>query len=925
MWRWLHRLRHRFPIHLRQQDLDEEVQFHIECRAADIVRAGGSPAKALRQARLEFGPPERVKEDCRDARAGRFARELAADVRSAWRQMRRDRGLTLTILATMTLAIAITSTVFSLVHAVVLDPLPYPRHERLVMLWDTNAQTGLGLEQARKTASSMTAGDFVLWRDQSGLFDGLAAVALEGGSHLGGATRLTIADVDPNAEPARVALVTRAFFDITGVRPRLGRLFSVNEPAVLLQERYWHSRFQGREDVIGGTVWQGYGAGPEWSHELRVAGVMRREFALVSRGVDYLEPFDIDTRAAKYPESRGFVVIGRLKNGFFLEDARKRADAFSKIIEQRNPRRQPGWRVQLVPADEEAAGEFRPFMLALLAAVAVLILVLAVNTATLLLLKAVARAREIAVRNAMGASPGRVLRQFLTESTVLALLGGAGGLWLSTLILAWVRAHLPNPKTWGGSFMQAEALRVDGTVALFGILAALAVGAAFGLLPAWHASRTDVAESLKDAGPSLIGGRRRRVMSSSLLGSQFIFAAILLIGSGLLVRSAQALYRKGPGFDYGSRIQVGVRAADISLERIIQAGGATREAAHEAVSSSGEAYWMAREQFRRALLERAAALPGVRGVTSATAPIMSGGYWLGRFRPESAAQADDGTTEGLFMSVDWNYFAELRIPMLDGRTFGVDDRYGSLPVVVISEEIARRLWPGGSALGKRLQSINHPQKPWLTVIGVVVDTKMDGMEKPAVPVVYEPWAQNRWWHGSTALILRSDVDSLNVVTPLRQAISEIDKDAYIMRLHRVEDLVRDSAWRLNHAAELSAALAAISLVLAAIGIYGVLSHSVKQRTREIGLRVALGADATDLAVFVLRQAFVGVALGVAAGLVASSALVRSLRALLFGVEPLDPTTFAAAAGILVTAALVAAAIPLRRALRLEPLAALRHE
>jgi putative ABC transport system permease protein len=939
MWQRLAALVRRLrPVHLAEQDLDDEVRFHIESRAEAMVHAGVSPAEALRRARLEFGASERVKEQCRDARPGAFAREIAADIRSAWRQTRRDRGLSVTILATITLAIGVTATVFAVVNAVVLDPLPYRDHARLVMLWETNARTGVGLEQARKTRSSVTAADFVQWRDQSGLFEGLAAIALMPAAHLGGATRLTFLDAGPNGEPAQVALVSPAFFDVTGIRPRLGRPFTSiarhdrqpraeqAEPAVLLQDAYWRSRFQGREDVIGRTVWQDYGGGPEWSRQLLVAGVMPREFAVVSRSIDYLQPFDIDFQAAQYPESRDFAVIGRLKSGVSLAEAQQRADAFSRVLERRNVGRVPGWQVRLVPAAEDAAGEFQPFMLALLVAVLVLVLVLAVNTSTLLLLKAVARAKEIAVRSAMGASPGRLIRQLVTESTLLSVAGAASGLAVAHVLLGWLRLHLPNPKTWGGSFLEAESLRIDGTVALFALGAAVLVGGAFGLLPAWHMSRTDLVDSLKDSGPSVTSGERRRRVASGLIAAQLVLAAILATGSGLLLRSAVALYSQGPGFEHASRIVIGMRGQDTSLLRIMQAAGRTRAESQQELSSSGEAYWAAREQLRRAMLDRAARLPGVLGVTSATAPIMSGGYWLARFQPESARQGDaEEGTEGLFTSVDANYFAELRIPLLEGRTFSADDRGGSPRVAVVSAEFARRLWPGRSALGRRFQSVRHPEKPWFTVIGVVGDTRADGMDKPPVAQVYEPWTQNRWWYGSTFVVLRSSGDPLALVPALRQALAGLDKDTDVSRLHRVSDLVNDSAWRLNYAAQLSAGLAAVSLLLGAIGIYGVLSHAVRERTREIGLRVALGARSKHLAGFVLRHVVVAVGVGVVAGLAVASSLMNSLRALLFGVEPFDPATFAAVALVLAGVALIAAAMPLRRALKLEPLVALRHE
>jgi putative ABC transport system permease protein len=303
---------------------------------------------------------------------------------------------------------------------------------------------------------------------------------------------------------------------------------------------------------------------------------------------------------------------------------------------------------------------------------------------------------------------------------------------------------------------------------------------------------------------------------------------------------------------------------------------------------------------------------------------MSGGYWLAGFRTETTAGDDRLCTQGLFTSVDTNFFSEMHIPLVQGRTFVPGDGRGA-PVAVVSADVARRCWPGRSAIGQRLQRVNQPQKPWFTVIGVVGVTRSDGMDKPPVPHVYEPWAQNRWWWGPTEVVLRSKEDPMSLVAPLRRDLALRFEDAYILRLHRLGDLVHDSAWRMNYAAQLSAGLAAVSLLLAAIGIYGVLSHTVRERTREIGLRMALGASARHLGVFVTRQAFVAVAVGLFAGLGLSSGLVHSLRALLFGVEPLDPVTFAATGLVLIAVVLLAAAVPLRRAVRLAPITALRDE
>ena len=936
MGEWLRRVRQALPLRLREQDLEDELRFHIECRAEKWIRAGLPPAEAWRKARLEFGALERTKEECRDARAGVTLRALVGDLRFAWRQTVRDGALSLTIVTTIALAIGVTTTVFSVVHAVVLDPVPYPAHERMVFLWATNERTGVTLEQARRTGSSIRAGEFGSWRDQSGVFDALAAVAVTNAAHLGGPERITFADADANAEPAQVALVSPEFFEVTRVFPRIGRPFGNFRPGVssaadaraevIVQDGYWRRRLEGRAEV-GATVWQDYGAGPEWSRELRVVGIMPRDFTIISRAVDYLQPFaDFDAYAARSPEARGFVAIGRLKEGLSLADAQQRVEQFARILDERAPARLRGWKVQVVPAAQEAAGEFRPFMLALFAALLMLVVVLAANTATLLLLRLSVRAREIGLRCALGASTGRLVRQFVTESTALALAGAGVGFLLAHGLLGWLRLTLPHPKTWGGSLLEAEALRLDWTAVLFGFGVALAVGSAFGLLPAWHASRTSVVDSLKDGGPGVTDAPRRRRISLALIAAQVVLASVLVTGSGLLVRSVSAVREKGPGFEPRSRLAAGVRLTDDRITRELAANGRTPQEARKLVQAGEEPYWRAKEQLRRALLEKVASLPGVAGVTSATEIPMSGRYWLGSFRANGPAAAG-GTecTHALFTSVDDNYFAELRIPVLQGRAFDRTDGGDSAPVVIVSAEVAQRCWPGESPIGRHLWKDKHPHVSWFTVVGVVGDTRLDGVHKSPVPHVYEPWGQNRWWWGATTLILRSGGDAMSLAMPLRREVAALDRDGYLLGVHRLTDLVRDSNWRMNYAAALSVGLAVVSLLLAAIGIYGVLGHLVSERTRDIGVRMALGAPATHLVAFVVRHALTAVAFGLAMGLAISAGVVHWLRSLLFAVQPLDPPTFVAAGLVLVAIAVMAAALPLRRALGLDPIAALRRE
>ena len=513
----------------------------------------------------------------------------------------------------------------------------------------------------------------------------------------------------------------------------------------------------------------------------------------------------------------------------------------------------------------------------------------------------------------------------MTESACLALAGAGLGLALAHLLLGWLRLHLPHPKTWGGAFLEAESLRVDGTVVVFALAAALVVGCAFGLLPAWHASRADLLDALKDC-----RARDGRRPSSPARRIRIDRGAVRprrrpCDRQRTAVEERGGAPSAGPGFEHASRIVIGVHGGFASVKGLIVRSGRTPAEAEHDASSGSEAFWMAREQFRRALLERASSLPGVLGVTSASDVIMSGGYWLASFRPEPATQDPGECTEGLFTSVDANFFAEMRIPLLaravlrprrQARITAGGRRQRGARAEVPARPLGHRPAPA-ERQASREALVHHRRCRRRHAV--------DGMDKPPVPHVYEPWSQNRWWWGPTEVVLRANGDPMALVAPLRRELEKSYPDAYILRVHRLGDLVQDSAWRLNYAAQLSAGLAAVSLLLAAIGVYGVLSHAVKERTREIGLRIALGARAKHLRAFIARHVIVAAAVGLLGGLLVSAGMVHSLRALLFGIEPFDAPTFALAGCVLHGVALIAAFVPLRRAVRLEPLTALRHE
>ena len=567
------------------------------------------------------------------------------------------------------------------------------------MLWDTNARAGVGLAQARKAYNSVTASDFFQWRDQSGLFDGLAVVSVTNAAHLGGATRLAFADVDPNAEPARVAIVSPAFFDITGVRPRIGRVFKPSErrasqpvveqrePAVLLQDTYWRRRFQGREDIVGQTVWQDYGGG-EWRQELLVAGVMPRRVrgCLRRRRLPPAVQHRAGTAAQDPLTARYFGVIGPTGRGLSLEEDLASRRYVSRVLEQRNP----GRPAPLAgPARPGCGGRGRriPHLHARAArrTCSCSCWCCAADAATLLLLKAMARAREIAVRSAMGASGGRLLRQFVDRKCpALALAGAAVGLALAHVLSRLAPSAPPQSETWAGLFWRRSPFASTGRSRSSPSRLRWSSGGAFGLLPAWHASRTDLVDSLKDAGPTVTGGpRRRRVTFGLILG-----AIRPRRDPGDRERPAPAERRRSA--QAGSRIRARVEDRDWSLWN--GHGLPAHHGGRRPHASRGRAGGLVIERGLLGGAESSSAglcsseWPHYRACSASPArplPSCRASDWLARFQTESAAQEGAGEgIEGVFTSVDPDYFAEMRIRLLEGRTFGPDDRRGLPPVAV---------------------------------------------------------------------------------------------------------------------------------------------------------------------------------------------------------------------------------------------------
>ena len=925
---WIRTLHYKLGRLLRPtrsaDDLDEEIRLHLELEAEGLRERGVPDAEARAAARRKFGSPAIVVEDSRRFWGFRWWDELAADLRYSVRAFHKDRGFVLTGVAVLALGLGITSACFALLDAVLLRPVRYRDPDRLVFLWSVNEQRGIDIAQAKQSGMSMSMAEILAWHDRSGIFESLGAFHMEPLGHLGKEVGALPVDVDENAMFALAGAATDEFFETLGVPARLGRTFRGDRTGVILQHEYWTRVFHADPGILGQSVRQDRPAGrqPAWP----VLGVMPPGFAFLSRRVDYFLPVDLRAGAARPNQGRFWMAIGRLPRGVSVSQAQSRADAFFEHLGPALRRSEPGWRVRLVPVKQDAVGEFRPAMLILLGATALLLLTVFANAGNLQLVRATSRVREMALRATLGASRVRLMKQLVTESLVTTIAGGIAGIGLAHVLVRALRAAVPNRHTWGDSFLPAEVIHIDGRVIAFALASALVIGIVLGVVPLLGVSAANFSRSLKDAAHGVTTARGRR-LRSGLIVAEVSFAVVLVTSAGLLFRSFLKVYGQGPGFQSRGRLLISVRPTDRYLSHSMAAAGVSQPDAARALAVGGEPFWTAKNLFRDAVLAQIRRLPGVIGVTSADHSPLEGSYWLTNFMIRSAASGFPyHDAQGVLSVIEPNYFSELSIPLLRGRAFSDTDRAGSPTVAIISQEAARRFWPGEDPIGRQLKLEMPKDTPPLTVIGVVGDVFEDGVQRTSVPKVYQPWQQNRWWQGPSKLIVHTaGSDPLALVPAVRRAVESLDREAGVTRIFRLADLVRDSAWRLNYATMCLVTLAVLSFLLTLAGIFAVLSYTVRERTRELGIRMALGARGADLIAMVLRQAFTTVLIGMVFGVVGSLLLSRSLSSLLFGVSPVDAVSFAVAAGIFVPAALLASYWPAKHAISVDPLTTLRSE
>ena len=794
------------------------------------------------------------------------------DIRYALRSLHRHRVFALTAILTLGLGIGANTAIFSAVNGVLLRPLPYPDPDRILTIWGHHPAIG------RESASLP---DFLDWR-KARSFSGMAAWANAAFTVTG------------TGEPEVVsgALVTPNYFRVLGAPIPLGRDFRDDEArgaarVVVLSQGYWQRAYGGRPDVVGSQITLG---GVPYT----VVGAGARGLALPAE-VDIWAPFQTDTTLGRRNDF--LQVIGRLAPGATAETAQVELATIARRLEAEYPASNAGWGVELIGLHERIVGEIRPALLVFLGAVALVLLIACANVANLMLVRVAARERELTIRAALGASRRRLVRQLLTESVLLALAGGVLGLGLAVWGVSALRALEP------GTLPRLDEVRLDARALAFALVLSVGTGLLFGVVPAVRARRFDLRGGLAEGGRALSGARSAARTRSALVLAEVALASVLLVGAALLLRSFVGLTRVDPGVSVD-----GILTARVTLPRSRYDDPARQVA------------------FADALLDRARALPGVASAALGSAAPVDDAvpYWAialaGVEQPPP-----DVVQDAVVYRASPEYFHTFGLPLIRGRLFEAADRADRTPVAIVSQGLAQRYWPGRDPVGSRI-TFGDPTDSatsWMTVVGVVGDVRQDGAVSPAYPQIYVPFAQlsNR----SVVVALRTGRNPLALAAPLKQALAGVDPSLALSQITTMEQRVAGTLARPRVNALLLAGFAATALVLAALGIYGVIAYSVVQRTRELGIRVALGASADAVLGMVMRQGLAPVMIGLAIGLGLAAVGSRVLRSLLYGVTATDLATYGAVAAFLTVVASAASYVPARRAARSDPVLALRAE
>ena len=850
-----------------EDDIEREVRTHLELEAEE---SGGGPAAARRA----FGNLTAVKETIHEMSNWTVVERLGQDLRFGARLLRRSPAFSIVAVLTLALGIGANTAIFSVVNAVLLRPLPFPEPDRLVRIWETSAK---GYDR-----NVVGPYNFLNWRERTRSFEQMAAVDT------------WTSNITGSSEPLAVhgMRVSPRFFSILKVSPFMGRGFLPEEEiqgrddSVIFSYAFWQSHYGGEKNIVGRRIVMN--GAPS-----TVVGILPPDFHFPGMAADLFVPLAID-RADASKGGRWLSTIARLKSGVSIAQAQQDVAAVAQQLAQERPDMDKGWSAAVVPFLEDVTENIRLPLLVLLAAVGLVLLIACANVANLLLMRANGRLREIALRAALGAGRRRILQQLLSESLLLALAGWAGGLAVGysglQALLAMIPKSVPMPRM--------ESIHLDSSVFLFALGISLATAILFGLTPAIQVSRPHLRSALQQ-GSLRTGVGGSRVFRRAFVVAEISLALVLLVGAGLLMRSFSRLTSVNPGF---------------ATEHLVTMEMFTAPAKY------GD--HLKRSQYLERVLEEVRRVPGVQAAGSThflpLTGLTSGSCWA----PAPGPEPDTSSPDADFLVISPGYFQAMGTPMLSGRDFSERDHFATPSVLVVNHAFAERFFAGQNPIGKKLNVCWTIPNP-VEIVGVVADARQTELKEAPHPTIFlaNPQAPMYFAH----LVVRARNDPRQMARAVQAAIHRVDPDQAVSNVETMDDVRSDSVARPRFQLALLLVFAGIAVLLATIGVYGVVSYSVTQRTQEIGIRVALGAGSVDVSRLVLREGLLLAGLGVALGLAAAVATTRVLSSLLFEVTPTDPPTLGAVAGLLLAVALAATLLPARRATKVDPMVALRYE
>jgi len=871
-------------------DLDEEVQGFLEMTAAEKVRCGMAPEAALREARKELGGVEQVKQGVRDTRAGVSLDIVMQDVLYAFRTLSRNLAFSLVVVLTLALGIGANTAIFTIVNGVLLKPLPYPEPDRLLMLWESSPTD--------RNLGTVAAANFYDWHEQSHSFEKMAAIDPYPDFILNGSGQ---------ARRMVGAAVSHDFFSLLGVHMAVGRDFLPEEDhpgsnhVVVLSYSTWQSLFGGRSSVVGSILRLN-------DADYTVVGVLPRNFSFVSKASDYQSRnrFDLWTPLAlpSPPEAwqRGthsLCVFARLKPGVSQRQAQADLEQVARNLQRLYPKDDKERGITAVPLAQHVVTDVRVALFTLLGTVGMVLLLACANIANLMLTRGESRQKEIALRIALGASRTRIARQLITESLVLAVTGGLVGLALVFAAVPALVRHLP------ADLPRTSEIMVDWRVLSFASLLSVLTAIVFGLLPFLQSRRISPNDSLKQGGRGIVTDQSG--LRGALIVGQVAVALVLLSGAGLMTKSLWELTQVSPGFQTEN-----ILTARLSLPPGYTNGNVYGTGKHPRISL-----------FQQALLDRVRPIPGVQSAAFATYLPMTGADSSWAFDVQGRPPKPPGVFDvANYRPVTAGYFDTMRIPVLRGRGFDAGDTGNNPLVVAINASMARTWWNQQNPIGQR---VCIGDEKWRTIVGIVGDVHHEGLGTKPEPEMYIPYAQVPNVEARPIIVLRTSVEPASVTGALLRAVSEVDANVPLDQIETMTQVVYGSVAESRFRTCIVAMFAFLALFVAAIGLYGVMSYAVSQRTREFGIRMAVGATRGAILRVVLGKAAKLVSIGICLGLIGAVLLALGIASLLYGVEPFDVATLVSVPILLATVALLASFFPARRASKVNPMECLRYE